>query len=82
MTRSGALRVFHIQHLKSRLQLHREIKTFHSHFLLKSCHTFTKNRLRNPLVSSTGSTQLMKVEAKTQMKEMTIHAVKKPREKM
>ena len=28
-----------------------------------------------------GSMQLMNVEAKTQMKEMTIHAVKKPREK-
>jgi hypothetical protein len=54
---------------------------FH-HFPLMSCHTFTENLFRNPLVSITGRITLMKVEAKTQMNEMTIQPVKKPREKM
>lgn len=58
------------------------IVTSLNHFPLKSCHTFPANLFRNPLVSITGNTQLMAVEAKTQMNEMTIHAVKKPREKM
>jgi hypothetical protein len=52
------------------------------YFPLISCHTFTENRLRNPLVSITGRITLMKVEAKTQMNEITIQPVKKPREKM
>jgi hypothetical protein len=47
-----------------------------------SCHTFTENLFRNPLVSITGRITLMKVEAKTQMNEITIQPVKKPREKM
>ena len=50
-------------------------------FPLKSCQTLTANPFRNPPVSTIGSTQLIAVEANTQMKEMTIQAVKKPREK-
>jgi hypothetical protein len=50
-------------------------------FPLKSRQTLTANPLRNPPVSRMGSMQLMNVEAKTQMKDMTIQAVKKAREK-
>lgn len=51
-------------------------------FPLKSCQTFTANLFKNPLVSITGSMTLMNVEAKTQMNDITIQPVKKPREKM
>jgi hypothetical protein len=47
-----------------------------------SCQTLTVNLFKNSLVSITGRMQLMKVEANTQMKEITIQPVKKPREKM
>jgi hypothetical protein len=60
----------------------RVLRPYPYHFPLISCHTFTENLLRNPLVSMTGRITLMKVEAKTQMNEITIQPVKKPREKM
>jgi len=47
-----------------------------------SDHTVTANRFKKPPVSITGSMQLMNVDANTQMNEMTIQPVKKPREKM
>ena len=43
--------------------------------------TFTANLFKKPLVSITGRTQLINVEANTQMNEITIQPVKKPREK-
>jgi len=52
------------------------------YFPRMSCQTFAANLFRKPLVSSTGSITLMNVEAKTQINEMTIQPVKKPREKM
>lgn len=54
----------------------------HHFFPLRSPQTFTANLFKNPLVSITGRTTLMNVEANTQMNEITIHPVKKPREKM
>jgi hypothetical protein len=59
-----------------------EPRPYSHHFPLISCHTLTENLFKNPLVSITGRMTLMKVEAKTQMKEITIQPVKKPREKM
>jgi hypothetical protein len=50
-------------------------------FPLISLQTFTVNLFKNPLVSITGRIQLMNVEANTQMNEITIQPVKKPREK-
>jgi len=48
---------------------------------LKSRQTLTANPFKNPPVSTIGKTQVIAVEAKTQMNEMTTQAVKKPREK-